>query len=215
MKPLLAIFAHAGTSEAVNRHWPFFKRLGADILGVGRINTVVLWPHEIEHLVNVGEQSYVNGDNLPNRFLDTLAHMLTFPHEDLILTEWDSIFLKPLPPNPDCDFEGTLFYNVDPNFECPHYFHPYWRFTRKSAAAFIEHGRELVKRGNIEHGQKDRFVGRVVMDLRFRWKATGCFSANTIDTPELQAKARQYINDGGYFIHGVKTKEQLDSLCLT
>lgn len=215
MKPLLAIFAHHGTEDALQRHWPFFERTGADIIGIGRLDTKVNWPTGTLTDVNVGLQSYVNGNNLPNRFLDTLELMLNFPHEDLILTEWDSIFLKPLPPNPDCDFEGTLFYNEDPNFECPHYFHPYWRFTRKSAQRFIDHGRELVKRGNIEHGQKDRFVGRVVMDLRFRWKANGCFSANTIDRPELQAEARKYIAEGGYFIHGVKTKEQLDSLCLT
>jgi hypothetical protein len=38
------------------------------------------------------------------------------------------------------------------------------------------------------------------------------YSENTLETPESWAKARKAIADGAYFVHGIKTQQQLDEV---
>jgi hypothetical protein len=65
----------------------------------------------------------------------------------------------------------------------------------------------------LEHGIMDRWMPCVMQ--RHKLKYDPCewaWSANAIDTPSFVLCARQAIANGCLFVHGVKNKQQLESI---
>jgi hypothetical protein len=219
MKPLLCILSYAKANDMVARHWPWFEKAGADILFVGREDSDCRAPTGPENrsmigTVKIGKDSYVSGDNLPRLFIDTLSHVLTtYRHEDILLAEPDTIFVKPVPPRPHIGlygFSGCLAGGESKGFFAPYYFHPVWRVTRDTAALMVEYGERMLRCGMFELGFPDRWIGLMVHLYAIEWHPFPEFSVQAIDNPDKVKLARNVIASGyACAVHGIKTAEQL------
>ena len=224
MKTLLAILSHSGANETVARHWPWFKKAECDILGVGRENTVCIWPCAAgEDLgngakfigsVNIGKESGPSGDNHIRRFLDVLTMFVSMgDYSHIIITEYDSLFFRPPPEHPGWFVAKVAGYKT-PGFNGRRFFHTPWYLNYPSAVSVIGYGETMLRAGLIEHGYIDRFLGLMVDLYPVEWHDTGntTYTQNTIHKPEHIQEVRDMVKRGGWFCHGVKSPEVLAAI---
>lgn len=216
MKTALLIHSFAGANEIVKRHWEFYKRSGFDIFGVGRTNTICLWPESMR-TKNIGVDAYIDGDNLPRRLVDTFDWFL---HDEIFkayshccVIEYDTIFLT-APPAVDVTAAAHLAGGGYPGFTCSHFHHCPWWLDRENAGKFVAKGREMIAGGDIEKGSPDFFFSLVMeragVDVKH---LDGTFSRNSLDIPEDRKLCQTLIRSKLlWFVHGVKTKEQLEEI---
>jgi hypothetical protein len=216
-KTLLVIFAHSTVGETVKRHWPLWLLSGCDILGVGREDTVCQWPAiggQFIGAINVGKESYADGDNHIRRFLDTLEHCLTAPalkpYGAYCFCEYDCLIFKPIPPIKPGSFAAKLAGGRDCDFRGTAYYHTPWHLDRIMAGRILVHGRAMLRAGLIEHGFIDRWLG-LLFDLHgIACTDTGAatYTRNTIEPCHFD-EFRAAIESGIWHAHGVKTQECL------
>ncbi len=223
MNTLLVIMSHSGANETVKRHWPHYLKGGCDILGVGRTDTNCEWPGgglapPMVGFINVGKESYANGDNHIVRFLDVLDLCMTLPslkkYQAFCLVEYDTLLFGPIPKIKPGTFMTKLAGHRSEGFAAENYYHTPWLLDRIMAGRILTYGRAMLKAGLIERGFIDRWLG-LLFDLHgIKPVDTGAstFTFNTIDTPEKMSLAKQAIADGIWFLHGCKTPEQLAQL---
>lgn len=215
MKPLLAILSYQKANDMVMRHFPWYRKAGCDILGVGREDTTCLWPAvdaQFVGSIKCGRDSYVNGDNLIRLHLEVLQRFgeIEAPfYTHIVLTEPDAIFVKPLPELP-LGMMGTPVGFRSDGFHGSTYMHGPWIFDIVTARQVVELGMRMLNCGLIERGFPDRFYG-LMLDL---WPEIGFtkfpgYSQNRLDRPEYVAQAREAIAQGAYYVHGIKTEQEL------
>ena len=220
MNPLLVILSYAKANDMVARHWPWYLKADCDILAVGRENSICNFPMErrIGH-IRIGKDSYVNGDNLIKYHLGALEHCLTEPnirqnkYTHFYLTEPDAIFLKE-PPLVGEGLRGTLSGGHSIGFHGSRFFHGPWIFDIATAISVVFYGHRMVNAGLIELGFPDRFYGLLCdlyTDVKF-YPLSNTYSQNRIDRPEFVQQARQAIEDGCWYIHGLKTQDELHAV---
>ena len=209
---LLCIQTYPGANDAVMRHYPYYERAGADkILGVTTIGGGCYWP--TANVVEIGPNRYVSGSHLCNRLLDTIAAALERGASEIIAAEYDTLFFKPLPLLPpgltmnrkgggSDGFKGSAFY------------HGPWCMEAHTGAKVVEFGREMIKRGDIERGFPDRFIGLLAEQagITVNESVFTSYTQNTLDRPEFLEQARQAVKDGATAVHGVKTQAQLEAI---
>lgn len=217
MKTALIIQSYAGANATVARHWPFYKRSGFELFGVGRTNTRCEWPEPIP-TKDIGEDSYINGDNLPRRLVDCFRWFITDPifygFNDACVIEYDTIFLKEPPCQP---YHPVNAHRAGPNIppmKSQSFYHNPWWVTRGRAIEFVLKADELLNRGENECGHPDFFFGLVWQEIGIEvshlW---GTFSRNSLDIPSDRILARDRIRAGELWaVHGVKTAAQLDEI---
>lgn len=220
MKTALVILSYASANAMVARHWDYYLRSGCDIIGVGREDSDCRFPAErLVGTVKLGKDSYVSGDNLIRYHLDALDYVLhnnctSIKYGRVILTEPDAIFLKPVPNTPAC-LSGTLCGGNSPGFLGSFFAHGPWIMDMMTAELVVRYGRRMLDRGLIEHGFPDRFYGLITdlfHDIGFHDLRPLTYSKNLLDRPEYIRGARQCIEAGGFAVHGIKSKDQLDTV---
>ena len=217
MKTLVAIMAHSTAGDTVRRHWPWYLKGGCDILGVGRADTVCSWPITPGFIgeVRLGNESYAAGDNHIRRMLDLIEHFLTLKdYGALVVIEYDGIFLQPIPKLKVDTFYAKLAGGGGPGFLGSMYVHTPWCMDRLAAGRILKYGRAMVNAKLIEQGFLDRWFGLMIdlYDLQWRDTGEGTYTQNTLDTPEKMADARRAVAAGAWYVHGVKTPQQLEEL---
>jgi hypothetical protein len=221
MSTLIMVIAHPGATDILNRNLPWLARGGADI---------AVFNHEGARFTSPLVRSHFYGGRdpgmMPHSYLDRFLMALDLcangcngnPHvnySDFLITEPDSICLRHLPIFPATTDSGlitTVAGHRSGGFRGEHYFHaPWWmdRWTLNSVKVFAN---RMVKAGITEQGFIDRFLGLLVDLYDIKVMEAKSYSENTLETPESWAKARKAIADGAYFVHGIKTQQQLDEV---
>lgn len=218
-KTLVAVLAHSEVAGTLARHWPWYERSCCDILGVGRTDRQVTWPHpegtrSFVGSIRIGTESRAQGSNHPERLLKLLSWFISASeYDDICVIEYDGIFLRPLPRGgPGTGFETTPAGGGGDGFAPCTFFHTPWWFNRSVARQVIEYGERMLKMNIFEGGFLDRWLGLMVELYRLPWTPAFAFSVNSLDRPEYIDHARKVIAVGCYYVHGVKTPDQLHQL---
>jgi len=207
---LMAVQSHFSANERVKRHWPFYERAGADkIIGIGREDTEVWFPGGIT-VFNIGKDSYVDGDNLCKRLVQTFERMLEFEqYDNLIVIEQDTIFYRRIP-----EITGYASHHAGGKmggFNANVFWHNPWCTDRTSAEAFVREGNKMILEGDIENGEPDHFWGRAIERMNAKCEHIKGYTQNTISTDqEAVYAAKVCLDHGGVFVHGVDHEETLN-----
>ena len=76
------------------RHWPFFQRQEADALYVITTEDKECVVPQGALALRIGKDSYILGEHLPKRLVNTLYQMLERPWDALILAEYDTLIFN-------------------------------------------------------------------------------------------------------------------------
>lgn len=207
----LVVFTYSGQQQMLERHLPFFRKGGADIILVSPRDEPVTAPDDCTAL-NVGSSEHY-GQSLMQR-MNIGIKCAAADYDTIAVVEGDSIVLGPIhdaqPEGIDC----FLYDSEQPPWKAPHYVHWPWLMSRKTAMRVAAEFHTLISLKDIERGFPDRMLGyaahRAGIPLRHRPDIT--YSRNLIDTPEYVAQARDAIAGGAVFVHGVKTQAHLDAI---
>jgi hypothetical protein len=215
MKTLLAIMSYAGANETVKRHFPYWLKAQADILGVGHTDTVCEWPKHERFIgsVNICKDSHVDGPAHIVRFLELLgvcvhAHC---EYDRFVIAEYDTLFFKPLPVDLPLGLNAVLAGGRSEEFHASRFFHTPWIFDRKSAFDVWIKGQRMLNCGLIEQGFIDRFLGLLLDLYDIPFTPLPGYTHNTVELCHV-AEARGAIKAGYFTIHGVKTAECLQQI---
>lgn len=223
-KTLVVIQSYGKARDTVHRHWEFYKKAGCDILGVNTKEKPHDWPENCP-TVDIGEDHYLNGtDFLCRRLLETIAYVLRekkFEHyTHFMFVEHDAVFIRKLPE------EKPGLVTPYPGF-CPKewglnslwFIHtPYWA-DRATCQRIVETGYELLSEGIFDKGNPDSFIGSIIARADLPWEHfpkfktfsvnSGSLSEDPMKGP-LRVSIRQHIKEGCFYVHGLKTPEELD-----
>ena len=211
MKTALLVHSHSGANELVKRHAPWWAKSKLDTFGIGRTDTKCIWPADMLEF-KVGREGR---DNLSSRLVETFRLFLSHPAFDeythAMVIESDAIFLRP-PPEMHIEAAATLSGGPIVGFKARDFFHTPWWMDRSTAAAFVDEGSVMVRSGDVEHNSPDFFISLAFQYMRRPMGyLTGTYCRNSLEYPPHLEEARTGIQNGAFwYVHGVKTKEQLD-----
>lgn len=226
MKIALIIHSYPGANDAVKRHWEHYKKSGMDIFGVDRIGGLGRWPDAVP-VKEIGEDSYICGDNLPRRMVDTFDWFITdeiFKNYDAAMViEYDAIFIRPPPDLPDAVHVAATRGGggvANSTTQTETFWHTPWVLTKCAAEDFVAKGRELLSAGIYENGSPDFFFGLVIQhlgvpvhNLEVTQSNAGTFSRNSLDIACDLGLATEFARAGRvWYIHGIKDKAMLDAV---
>jgi hypothetical protein len=231
-KTVVAIQSYGKARDTVWRHFPFYLRSGCDLLGVNTTDTIHDWPEGCP-TIEIGRDGYLDGtDHLCRRMLDTLEYLLREPryqnHTHFMLIEHDSVFVRHVP-----QFEPGLT-TPYPGF-CPKgwamnsiwFIHSPWIMDRETALLMVDAGHALLERGIFDKGTPDAFIGSIISEAAergIRWnqygqdKTTMSVNSGSFSEGETGQKLRRSFEKrlreepDLWFLHGVKSTEELDWL---
>lgn len=213
---ILAVHSFPGGNDAVARHYPYWQRVGFErIIGIGTMDGGCRWPQGMES-VNIGDNTYINGDALPKRLVNTAAYLL----EGMIgfwdyaaIVEYDTVTFKPLPVpavgelamvcagGPQAGRKGRWFY------------HNPWVASYQTWRQIVDAGRSMLQEGDFENGSPDCFIGWLAerFNIPVDQNLFRTYSRNTIES-WCADEARDAYRSGVHAIHGIKSKEILDKI---
>lgn len=222
MSTLLAVFSYPGANQTLARHYPYFQLQAADWLyGIGTRDGVCEFPEGMRE-IKIGDNRYIDGPHLPNRMLDTIEKLLSMPWDELILTEYDTVFFRAIELDYLWTAAGHHAGGAIWGSKAKAFYHNPWAFRRTSAQAFLDAGREAIAAGicpGRERGaaptaesSPDVFFGYVCESIKLPvqtdlWSE---YSRNSFDIPGHLEEARAAYRSGVHCIHGIKRKEELD-----
>ncbi len=206
---LLAVHSFPGANMGVERHFPYYQKAGADkILGIGTDDGKCKWPAGVDS-VNISANSYINGQHLPRRLVETMRLMLLMPFERFCLIEWDCLFFSPLPV-----FSGMGGFIAGaqlPGARAKQFVHCPWCWDFDSGMSFVTKADELMKDVSGHECSPDVFFGWVCQEAGLPvsqpWDG---FTRNTIESARDAEDARVARLAGAMCIHGVKSRATLD-----
>ncbi len=210
MELLLAVHSYPGANHRIEAHYPFYEKSGAsNIIGVITNDGKCKWPNCMT--IQVGANSYIDGDVLPRRLIDTMKLMLLLPYERFCIIEWDCLFFHPLP-----EFDGMAAFHAGNrmgDMKPLRFYHVPWCFDFESGTKFVEIGQRLIneKRVTGHECSPDVFFGWVCeeagLPVMQPWKG---FSRNSLDCAGDLELAREAYRDGAVAIHGIKGAKELE-----
>ncbi len=219
MKTVCYIHSYPACAETLAMLWPGFKLLGIPLIGVDCVGDPTLWPEPIE-TIEAGINAYATEDrwNLPSRMMLTLRHFISTNYDRCLICEYDTLISGPMPEYP----EGFVTHRAGgqlPGTKATQFFHSPWIFDRTSARLIMGIGMGLLRDGmemasgpSYVHGSPDVFLGLIVDMTQMAWTESGTCSFNTIDSPDRISVARKAYQEGCWFIHGFKTRAQLEAV---
>lgn len=213
MSLLLAIHSFPGANAALQRHWPYFERAGADdIWVIGTDNAGTWFPPEAGYR-EIGENKYIDAAHLPTRLVDTFAAMLQSPHSHLAIAEYDTLIFHRLRWEA---MEHGAAAHLACNGQVYNCYHNPWILHREVAAKFVEEGRKVITEGLCGYGTEpsspDCFFGLVAcrMQQPVQTDLIKEFSRNSFDCEGDLDRAREAYRSGMDALHGVKKAEELE-----
>jgi len=210
---LLAIHSYPGANEGVARHWPHYEKSGASkIIGIGTVGGKCKWPEGV-HSVEIGADSYIAGDHLPRRLVETMRLMLLLPYERFCIIEWDCLFFHPLP-----EFTGMVAFHAGnnlPGMKAQRFWHCPWAFDFETGSKFVFEAQKIIDAREVEGHEcsPDVFFGwvceRAGIDVKQPWIG---YTRNTIESAQDAEDARKAVLAGAMSVHGCKSRATYDYL---
>lgn len=212
---LLAVHTYPGGSEALLRHVPFFNKAGAlREVAITTEDGVCAVPEGWE-TQPIRKNSYMDGDHLPRRLMDTISWFLDQHENHLVCCEYDALFLNPVKPFTGicCDRTGGRTWDSAASW----YGHNPWMLDRDSAYPLVNEMVRILAEGHCAYGtpesSPDVFfayacerAGLPVKHDHFRLFTRNCFDVEG----DLQL-AREAFKSGQYdVLHGLKTQREYD-----
>jgi len=187
MSLLLAIHSWSGANEIMARHYPYFLNAGATrIVGIGTDNHLTKFPEGME-VVEIGDDKYLNGDNVVRRLLYTLDWMLTQPETHFCIAEYDSVFLRKIPEFSGIGGHLAGFSVWGSKAKC--FYHNPWFFDRDFGYALRNEIAKILSEGHCGYGTPESSP-----DVTFGWASERLgikvqqvlheYSRNSLDTQE-------------------------------
>lgn len=224
MNTCLAVFTCRVGNDALMRHWPYFLRQKATHNAIiTTLDTHCLTPEGVD-VIPISGDSYINGDHLPRRMLDTLEELLRrYDSSVLMLAEYDTVIFHQIElQNLKHDVAGHLAGFETWGSKAKRFYHNPHVFWRGIVPDFIETGRKAIEEGvcgkmshdayGLPESSPDVFFGYICERMGFEvqtdlWTE---FSRNSFDHKEDLELAEQAYCEGLNVIHGIKTKEELE-----
>lgn len=212
MKTLVIVITHPQARPILEMNFPWLQRGGCDIAVIDHEGSKEIADVNSLFLHNIGGPPDSTKNRWLDRFLDVLqwcaSSLETDGYAHYLLTEADSIFLKPVPELPD-GIVATLAGHKSEGFLAKDYFHAPWIFSTHAAEDFLRRARIMLDFNLSEHGFIDRFLGAYAELYGVPIQQMNTFSVNSVDTAEKLEAAKKAVAAGAWFVHGVKTPEQL------
>jgi hypothetical protein len=218
MRTLLAIQAHGGMEPHIQRHYPFWKNSGLDILGIDRTDAQVAWPENIPH-VSIGKSTYIDrqGGNMIKILVESFRYCLSYLPErysDFMMIDYDAVIVRTPPPHPSPGFASFLASRCPPdwNTKSTRCFGTPWWMDRKSTVIFVKKGEEMIANGDYDNGAPDCYCGLILDRTDIPFVPVNAFHANTLDMrlPRILYNCKQAVDNGAWIIHGFRDEQHLD-----
>lgn len=211
---LLVVFNRAAEDPVCELFLPYWQRSGCDILCSSPLEAPSALPC-VTHYHAGQEFKYAERSSwwrYQSRVIDTMKFCLTQDYQGFIFTQYDSICLGPLPLIAPLDSVHRLAGGAAPGFTSSFFLHPPWCFGIKRLEEFVK-AASPYNITTTEDGIMDRWLSLIIeRDCQPFTRCEWSWTANSIDTPDLVACARQAISNSCKFVHGVKNKQQLDAI---
>ncbi len=212
---ILAIQSYPGANPALERHYPYFKRLEANHIYVIGTETGHNWCPPDAELVICGPDRYMDGPHLPKRLIGTFEWLLHLqPQEEwLCVCEYDTLIFNRIRMEA---MELAAAAHMAGHHEDYHFWHNPWILHREVAQKFIGEGTRVIEEGKCTYGSAesspDVFFGLIMHRLGIAvntllWTE---FSRNSLDCAGDLDRARDAFRSGIDVLHGVKTQQELE-----
>lgn len=212
-KTLLVIQSHEGGKSQVDWSFPYYQVPGWDILGVTPIDSKHHWPVGIMP-AHVGMSGYLN-EQMIRRLISLIGFLLESErfkdYTDFCIIEYDGVFLRR--PDPFTGgFRTRLGGGPLGGAKAKQFFHTPWHFDRQTATIVEREGRRLIENNEWELYSPDVFLGRIVDLTGIKWTEGNTFSVNGNDFHNRKAEAKKAVENGAFYVHGIRHKAELDWL---
>ena len=227
-RTLLAIQSYPAAWDRVQMLWATYAITGWPILGFDCEDGRHPWPAGVPHMAigqarpwpmpGVAKQPY--DDNLCRKFIRTMRAVFYDPRfsdvTDMCIVEADGLFLQRPPAHPGgfvahfCGYCPPEWKSGDGMFcHCP------WWMDRETAKVLIRVGDKMIAEKNIGNGSPDVFVGKLIKEAEVKFTASRTWSCNGggLHNPDSNmAAALKAVKEGVWFVHGLRTKEEMEEL---
>jgi hypothetical protein len=221
MPTLLAIQSYPAASERLNMLWPWYELTGWQILGIDCEDGQHPWPKNTPS-IQVGKvgQHVPFTSSLAQKFVVSLKAVFEDPKyadvTDLCLVESDGMFLRK-PPIHAGGIVAPLTGWCPPAWNSGNgmFCHCPWWMDRETGLEMIRIGQWLIDNNEVGNGSTDIFVGKIIAvgGLRFTEALTwSCNGGGLRKPPSNMVQALKAVRNGVWFLHGIRTKDELDEI---
>jgi hypothetical protein len=221
MNTAVVIFAHKDIEPSLTWRWPWYVKSGCDLVGQSAWNVNINWPKDkLIQIIRCGDEGnpYRGTPHYIARLIATMSECLIDPllssKDQFCFIEYDGVFVRPLPELTESPLYGKVNGYNSEGFFSSRFIHTPWIFKRDMLPEIIMLGKRMLKLNLTERGFVDRWLG-LMLDLYcldFSDLGRSAYSENTIDKQSMCDKARDHIEDGAFYIHGIKTQETLNHI---
>lgn len=215
-KTLLVIQAHGGMEPHIQRHWPYWKASGLDILGIDRLDGRVNWPEPVPSM-SIGRSTYIDKEsgNMIRIMVETFRYCLNnlwAQYSDFMMIDYDAVIVSKPPLHPG-GFASTLAAYCPPEWKTKstRCFGTPWWMDRETCVRFVEEGERSLALGDYDNGTPDCYCGLILDRTGIQWIPVNSFHRNTLDMriPGFLEDCRQAIIGGAWIIHGFRDPQHL------
>lgn len=218
MSSVLAVQVYPKGLDAMFRHWGYFERSGADeLIVIGTTDGYFRIPEGATG-IRIGKDSYLDGDHLPLRLVNTFDVLLDTEHDVLAVCEYDTVFFKPVAFDEVARATGAAAHLAGRKpwgAIGDKFYHNPWVLARETAEKFVAEGRRVIEEGICKYGSPesspDVFFGLVLerLNIQVQENLWVEFSRNSLDCEGDLERARLAYRSDFSIIHGVKTESEL------
>lgn len=210
MKAALVVMGHRAVQDTIDRHMPYWRRTGLDILGTNPQDGTI-WPADVESMA-YGVNAHCGRDSAV-RLLNVFKWIANSPERPFYcVIEYDMLVLKPYIPPSNVVYTHSDVNKEGDRFKHKFYNPPPWIVTNKVASVIHQTGEKLLNYNDFEEGYNDRFIARILSKSGLFWWAIPNVHHGYFDKdPEAKRKALEAVKAGTCtFLHCVKTQADLD-----
>jgi hypothetical protein len=209
MRTLIMVMAHADVQDTVDRHMPYWNKLGRVWISCPPSSIV----KTCGPVLAIGVKGH-NGPEANARFKKIMNCMNEMDYDWFQLHEYDSLCLADtasdqLDPG---KIWANVFTNNQPQFKGGHFFHPPLTMTKKVLGQMCR-ALDAVN-DQEEHGFWDRLAGYAceLAGVPFAGYGARGFAKNTIEQQHI-GEAASARRNGACWFHGVKSGAVLNAIC--
>jgi hypothetical protein len=208
----LLVHSFPKASAAFARHYPLWRKCGFEqVVGIATTGGGCSFPDGVQH-VEIGRDSYMDGDHLCRRLTDTIAYGLGLPCDSFAIIEYDTLVFRHFPEPTDKLITHLAGFQV-PGCLGHKFYHTPWIASKATWHVIHRACQDLLACGEIERGTPDCFLGWACEkhSIPVDDSCLKAYSLNTIGMANV-SEARAHLARGAYCMHGVKSKEVLDAI---
>jgi len=216
MKPktLLIIQSYSSALPQLTWTWPHYLTAGWDILGVTPEDAPHPWPSGVRSKC-IGRSGYAIGTNEIIKKLIGVFEYVLGPefkeYTDFCMIEYDGFFLRKPPAHPG-GFCTCLSGGGIQGFKASKFFHTPWWPDRAFTEIIVEEGKKMMAEDEWERGSPDFFLALLCERRNMDFVQSHTWSVNGGSYAHLRQHAVQPIKNGIWYLHGIRTKDELDEV---